>query len=289
MDLVAAQVVVVEPVDLGNCFKIGVMKKYLLTIAFIFTSLGLVQAQFLKVPVGKKYKVVTQTDNTIEVTMLDQHQEVSNHSAIYHDLELKAVTNTGYTLELTPRRIKMEMNMMGMEQKMDTDSATAMQAPELAAIQEVLNKPISIVMDSNKLVSKTQIKQLPAIIDNLDDANRFFLLIAASNMVQGYQWADSTVNPNLRVVNHYTVMAVSATVVELNVTTNTKINTVNKMQDIEIKQSMNGYATAKRWYNRTNGLLMKEESTTNMTGTTETPETSSPMSLKLVLKLVVEQ
>jgi hypothetical protein len=58
---------------------------------------------------------------------------------------------------------------------------------------------------------------------------------------------------------------------------------------MEIKQTLKGYATAKRWYNRINGLIMKEESTTDMAGTTETAETNSPVSLKIKLKLVVEQ
>jgi hypothetical protein len=52
---------------------------------------------------------------------------------------------------------------------------------------------------------------------------------------------------------------------------------------------MKGFSTARRWYNKNNGLLLKEESTTDMAGTTETPETSSPMTLKIVLKVVVEQ
>jgi len=265
------------------------MKKYLLSFVCAVFCLGQLHAQYLKIPVGKKYRVITQTNNTIELTIMDQHQEVSNEAMVYHDLELKAVTNTGYTLDLTTRRIKMQMNMMGMEQNMDTDSLSTIQAPELAAMQELLNKPITIVMDANKLVSKTQIKQVPALANNTDDANRFFLLLDPANMKQGYHWADSSIVPEMQMVNHYTVMAVSATEVELNVTTDSRINTVTKTQDIEIKQSMKGYTTSRRWYNKSNGLLLKEESNTDMTGTTETAETSSPMSLKIKLKLVVEQ
>jgi hypothetical protein len=115
------------------------------------------------------------------------------------------------------------------------------------------------------------------------------LLIAPSKLVQGFQWVDSISNADLRTVNHYTVMSVSATEVELNITTDSKISTVTKMQEMEIKQNLKGFATARRWYNRVNGLLLKEESTTDMTGTTETAETNSPVSLKIKLKLVVEQ
>ena len=61
------------------------------------------------------------------------------------------------------------------------------------------------------------------------------------------------------------------------------------MQDISIKQSMKGYTTARRWYNKANGLLLKEESTTNMAGTTETAQTNSPITVKIKLKIVVEQ
>jgi len=85
------------------------------------------------------------------------------------------------------------------------------------------------------------------------------------------------------------VMSVTATEIELNITTDSRINTVASMQGMEIKQNMKGFTTAKRWYNRNNGLLLKEESTTDMAGTTETTETSSPMTLKIVLKIVVEQ
>ncbi len=265
------------------------MKKYLFILTLSVTVSGLIQAQYLKVPIGKKIKVITQTENTIDATMMDQHQEIRNESTVYHDFELKAITNTGYTLVITPTRFKMQMNMMGMEQKIDTDSASSMSAPELAAFQELLNQPIVIVMDSNKLVSKTQVKQAPAITANLEDPNRFFLLIAPSKLVQGYQWVDSMSNADMRTVNHYTVMNVSPTQVELNITTDSKISTITKIQEMEIKQHLKGYATAKRWYNSVNGLLLKEESTTDMTGTTETAETNSPVSLKIKLKLVVEQ
>jgi hypothetical protein len=144
-------------------------------------------------------------------------------------------------------------------------------------------------MDSNKLVSKTQIKQVPALANNTEDANRFFLLLDPANIIQGYQWSDSSITADLRTVNHYTVMAVTASEVELNVTTDTRILTVTKMQEMEIKQTMKGYTTAKRWYQRSNGLLSKEIATTDMTGNTETAESNSPMSLKIKLKIVVEQ
>jgi hypothetical protein len=265
------------------------MKKYLFILASIFVYCDSLDAQYLKVPIGKKFKVVTQTSNSIEVTIQDQHQEVRNESMAYHDLELKAITQTGYTLELTPRRFKMNMNMMGMEQKMDTDSLDGMQGADLGTMKSLLNQPMTIVMDSNKLVSKTQIAQLPAIANSTDDASRYFLLLEASKAIQGYQWADSSISKDLRTVNHYTVMSVTATEIELNITTDSRINTVASMQGMEIKQNMKGFTTAKRWYNRNNGLLLKEESTTDMAGTTETTETSSPMTLKIVLKIVVEQ
>ncbi len=265
------------------------MRKYLFILVASFSSSAILKAQYLKVPIGKTFKLVTQTENTIDATMMDQHQEIRNTSTVYHDFELKAITNTGYTLSITPRRFKMEMNMVGMEQKIDTDSASSMSAPELAAFQEILNQPIVLVMDSNKLVSKTEVKPAPTITANLDEPNRFFLLVAPSKLVQGYQWVDSLGNADMRSVNHYTVMNVSPTEVEINITTDSKISTVTKMQEMEIKQNLKGYATARRWYNRTNGLLLKEESTTDMTGTTETAEINSPISLKIKLKLVVEQ
>lgn len=265
------------------------MKQYLLILASIFVCYNTIDAQYLKVPIGKKYKVVTQTTNSIEVSIQDQHQEMRNESMVYNDLELKAITATGYTLELTPRRFKMNMNMMGMEQKLDTDSLDGVQGADLASMKSMLNQPITIVMDSNKLVSKTQLQQLPALANSTDDANRYFFLIEASKTIQGYQWADSSISKDLRTVNHYTIMSATATEVEINVTTDSRINTVTSMQGTEIKQNMKGFTTARRWYNRNNGLLLKEESTTDMAGTTETPETSSPMTLKLVLKIVVEQ
>ncbi len=265
------------------------MKKYLFILAACFVGNAPLSAQYLKVPIGKKFKVITESTSTIEVTIMDQHQEVTNESFVYHDLELKVITKTGYTLDLIPRRMKMKMSMMGMEQKMDTDSISNMQSPELAAMYDLLNKPITIVMDSNKLVSKTQIKQVPALANNSEDANRFFLFLDPANMVQGYQWADSSITTDLRTVNHYTVMSVTAIELELNVTTDSYIHSASKMQEMEVKQTMKGYTTARRWYQRNNGLLSKEIATTDMTGNTETAETNSPMSLKIKSKIVVEQ
>ncbi len=52
-------------------------------------------------------------------------------------------------------------------------------------------------------------------------------------------------------------MSVTATAIEINVTTDSRISTVTSMQGTEIKQNMKGFTVARRWYNRNNGLLLQ--------------------------------
>jgi hypothetical protein len=83
----------------------------------------------------------------------------------------------------------MHLHVMGIEQNFDSDSLESMQGTNLESFNGFINQPISIVMDSNKLVSKTPIKQVPVLINNTDNDNRFFLFLESSNMVQGYRKA----------------------------------------------------------------------------------------------------
>ena len=61
----------------------------------------------------------------------------------------------------------MHLHVMGIEQNFDSDSLVSMQGTNLESFNGFINQPISIVMDSNKLVSKTPIKQGPALLQKL--------------------------------------------------------------------------------------------------------------------------
>ncbi len=58
--------------------------------------------------------------------------------------------------------------------------------------------------------------------------------------------------------------------------------------EVTIEQNLKGFSTGNRIYNKQNGLLKEETTDMTISGSTETNEMSSPITMKLTIKSVVE-
>lgn len=263
------------------------MKNTILILLFACVSCNLL-AQGLQLPAGKKFSVTTVSNNIAEITTLDQHLQMINDGEITIDFEIKAVTNTGYTLQLIPRHFKTLVSIMGREQKMDTDSAADRNNPEMEKVIALLNKPQTIVVDSNKIISRSNLDGVNSIGNNIDDAGKYFLNIPSADIKNGYQWSDSSITGGTKITNKYTILNNSATQTEVNVISDLSINIKSLQGETELQQSFKGFSTGKRIYNRANRLLEEEQMSMDITGSAETKEISSPITMKINFKTKVQ-
>ncbi len=264
------------------------MKKYFLFLATILCSHSYIQAQFSKLPIGKKIHLTVETNNVTDVSILDQHMQMLSDMFMQSTLEVKAVTQNGYTLELIAKRMKLAFSMMGNEQKIDTDSIADKSDTLVAKAFEFINKPQTIVVENGIIVFRTKLVEVNAMNNNVEDLNKFFLTIEPNNYKQGYQWTDSTIDGGIKLTNKYTIMNVSASEVEVNVNVDLMLQSTTKQGGVDIKQNVKGFGTAKRKYNKLTSILINEVSSIDMNGTAETFEMTTPIIMKLKYKTTVQ-
>ncbi len=244
-------------------------------------------AQSIHIPIKKKFFVTTATTNLIEITMLDQHMQMHNDGSLKVSFDVVSVSNTGYILQITPLHLNTKIGMNGQEQKFDTDSSVGRSNPELAKLVAFLNKPQNIVVENNKMISGPNLEGLNSTGSRIEDPIKYFLTINPSNIKNGFLWTDSLINESSKIYNQYTIIRNSETEVELNVNTDYDLHLKASQGEIEMTQNLKGFSNGRRIYDKVNGLLKEENLTMDISGNTEYKELSSPMTMKLTFKTIV--
>lgn len=260
--------------------------KYLFIVVVVLCLYNHATAQSIKFPVGKKFTVNTSYTNLAEVTMMDTHMQMHNDASQQLQLELTAKNTNGYTLMMTPVHIVSLFSLNGMEQKFDSDSLKDQNNQMYAKIINLINKPQEIVIENNITIKNSQMAGLsPTGLQ--DDASKYFLTVSVSNLHNGYHWSDSTSNESSKVVNQYTILQITDATVEVYVNSDYQIHHSVEQSGMTMVQNLKGYSTGKRIYTKQDGLLKEESLDMDISGSTESQEMSSPLTMKLKLKSTI--
>ncbi len=251
---------------------------------------GIINAQNIRLTIGKKYKVFTETKTISGMTIMGQQADVNASSTNIIEIEIKQINTHGYTLASSLKRITGSVNAMGQEQNFDSDNESNRNDPQMAEVFKMLNQPQEITVEHGKTISKTELSNYTPQIggDNSVDAAKLILALPQEQLKQGYHWADSIVSAETSVINQYTITKVEKALVEVTVNTDLKISSTIKQSGIEIKQKMTGSTTSVRIYNTSNGLLISERSSIDMSGTAEVMGMNAPVTVKGTIMTTVE-
>ena len=256
----------------------------------IFFSTKILSAQYIPVTSGTKFTAVSTVKNTTDLITLDQHTEMQGINETTIDYQIKSVTNTGYTLELIPRRIKLKTSSLGNEHHLDTDSVLDNKMPEIVNILALLNKPQTLAVENHQLISNTKIDGIVMPVNmNVNDADKFFLAINPINFKEGYQWVDTIKVDSSIITNQYTINAQTPTTIEVLVSSNINLKLSSAVnENNNIKQTMKGFSSGKRTYNKRSSLLVSELLDINIAGNIETTDFNSPFTIKSTSQIIVK-
>ncbi len=261
--------------------------KYLLFIAVLLIHFNQGVSQSIKLPVGTKFTILTNTDNLVEITMMDQHMQMHSDGKVTLAYEIMSVNTNGYSMQVTPKHLVSTVMVNGRDQKIDTDSASDKNNPVYAKVFELMSRSQTIEVVDNKVVQNSQLAEFNQT-GIQDDPNKYFLNISSTNLHNGFQWTDSSSNEKSKVTNRYIIVEITDSSVTVNVNSDFSNHSTVSQAEITIEQNLKGFSTGKRVYNKQNGLLKEETSDISITGSTETNEMSSPITMKLTIKSVVE-
>ncbi|MEI6586637.1 MAG: hypothetical protein WCL56_11155 [Sediminibacterium sp.] len=250
----------------------------------------MLSAQCIPVVAGTKFTAISTVKNATDMTTLDQHTEMQVFNETTVDYQVKSVSNTGYSLELIPRHIKLSTKGFGNERQLDTDSAIDNKMPEIANLLAILNKPQNLVVENHQLISNTKIDGIVMPVNmNVNDAEKFFLAINPVNFKEGYQWADTIKVDSSIITNQYTINAQTPTTIEVLVSSNINLKLSSAVnENNNIKQTMKGFSSGKRTYNKRSSLLVSELLDINIAGNIETTDFNSPFTIKSTSQIIVK-
>lgn len=261
--------------------------KYFFLIALASFQLTVGNTQSLKLPVGKKFTLTTTTSNLTEITVMENHMQMHSDGSTQMAFELMALTATGYTLKVTPTHMNAIMSMNGMDQTIDTDNSTDQENPKFAKLMELMNRPQTIEVDNNKIIKNSQLVLLHQT-GMQDDYNKLFLSQDPSRLHVGFQWTDSSNSETSHIANEYIVMQLTDTTVSLHVKSDFSIHNQLEQAGMKLEQQLKGISNGDRIYSRQNRLLKEEKLDMDISGSTETEQMSSPMTMKLKIKSVIQ-
>jgi hypothetical protein len=261
--------------------------KYILFFAAIIFQQTIGNTQSLKLPVGKKFTVNSITSNLAEVTMMDNHMQMQNDGNLQLLYEINTITNTGYTLQVTPLHMNFVITMNGIEQKLDTDNPADKENPLFAQLMSLINHPQTIEVENNKVIKNSQISPLNQT-GMQDDNSKLFLTVPNTNLHIGFLWTDSTVTETTKFVNRNTVMQLTDTTVAIHVISDFSLHNTAEQGGIKMEQNLKGFSNADRTYNKLNGLLKEERLDMDISGSTESQQMTSPITMKMKIKMKVE-
>lgn len=260
-------------------------------------TLGLVcminlNAQQVKLPVGKKFQMITEVKNNSVTSMMGQEMEVANTSKVYIDHELKSVGENKFSLGLTVKRILVNVSVMGQEQSIDSDDPGTKSDPTFAEAFKSLNNETQITVENGQIVSPGEMMEsAKAILGNtadITDIGRLFLQLKDENVKVGYTWTSSSSSGGSSSENNLSIEKITDTEVEVSVKTKLKIVTTMNQNGMEIKQQTEGNSIATRIYDRSTGLLLSETASTDIKGNMEVMAQQMPMSSKIETKTTIK-
>ncbi|MES2373482.1 MAG: hypothetical protein V4557_12935 [Bacteroidota bacterium] len=241
-------------------------------------------AQYIKLPAGKKFGVTMVTQMKTKASAMGQEMEFGTEFTNSYETEVKTVTDHGFTLLNTLKRIKVKTAVMGEENEVDSDDSSSRNDPQFESAFDQVNKPYEIDIENGKTTIKGEavdkLSGMSGVPGIANDQVKFILSNAElMRLKEGNQWKDSSIAEGSRIVYNYTVLKTNETITELLITADMKIDMTDKQMGMDVKQSLKGTVNGRRQYNTVTGLLIKENTDVTINGTMETLGQTSPINI----------
>lgn len=267
------------------------MKKILMA-TMMLSCMIVVKAQQIKLPVGKKFQVITEAKGNNITSMMGQDMEMSNTTTIYLDHELKSVGTNKFSMGMIIKRITANVAMMGQEQSIDSDDEAIRSNPALAEAFKSLGKEVEITVDGGKVTMQGEmlaaLKTIPGATSEGDDIGRVFLLLKDENIKEGYTWISNTSSETGTSETNNIIEKVTDKEIQVLANSTIKISSTMTQNGMEIKQKTEGTVKSTRIYDRATGLMMSEVSTGDIKGNMEVMGQQMPLTSKIETKTSVK-
>jgi Family of unknown function (DUF6263) len=269
------------------------MKKILLSVATIafFTNLN-AQISTDKIVLAKnetlKYSITVKGSITQE--MMGQSMEIPIDGLTNCNLKTTNTTATGYSVDFTTTRVKINTSIMGQDKNFDSEVKADMDGEMKSAgknINIVKPKTLSFLgyctsasnaeIDNEKAdPMDNMMKQMMGAGSDEVTVESFFSLIPTAKKV-GDTWVDSSSNESSKTVRNYKWESTDKNIALLTVVTKTTTETKTEMQGMEMEIAINNVLTETRKVDATTGIVKSKIGEAKITGTIGVQGMSVPL------------
>ncbi len=242
---------------------------------------------------GQQIEQTSKVTANITQEMMGQSMEIKMETNSNGLLEVKDVSNDGYTVANTVKRVVMNMSAMGNEQNFDSDKKEDLDGP----IGQTVKDKIGVAREY-KLNKDGVITALPEAVKKDDPnsmmggvmggamedelvGNTYSALIAipASGVKVGDSWNDSTITKENKVRNTYTLKQVNGNDAVVDVKGTLNVDREMEQQGMAMQMSMNGTITGELTFDTKSGLIKTRKQNTKATGSIEVQGQTVPLTL----------
>ncbi len=273
-------------------YQMNMLHKTASLLLLLLLASSHITAQSNKTIIGKKYRVITETITNSGMSLMGQQVDITGNVSTTADVEFQTVTNANtYQLLLTVKRLKGVVGAMGQQQDFDSDDEATRNNPLLKEMLKSINQPQEMLVVNGQTLAVENQNDVMSQLGNANtiDVSKLVLALTPKQIIQGFQWSDSTSSENAKQINHYIISKIANSEIEISVSTEMKMNGTIKQSGIEMNQNTMGTSRSVRLYNQLNSLLISEKTAIEMTGTSEIMGMSGPLVFKSSINTMVKE
>jgi hypothetical protein len=274
------------------------MKKISLLVATVlFISSVSFAQKSLTLKKGQKFLVETKTNTTSNTEVQGNSMETKVNSGTTYQIEVTDVTDSGYHLNSTITHVDMGMEMMGQEMKMNTDNKADLDGPLGSGLKDVINKPMSVVLDkTGKVVLQKKDKtdaSNPVLqqIGNYEESgfgSEVAFIALPKDMKVGSTWSSEIKTKEANSNITFTVKAINGDLVTLSFTGTVSGENTIEQNGMEIVTKTSGKTTGESIVNSKTGVLQSSNSVADVSGNVEVMGQEMPTSAKTTTTTTVK-
>ena len=272
------------------------MKKYLAVIILI-ASVN-TQAQKIALKKGQQITIITKLDQDVDMTAMGM--QMKNNSKTTGIFQHKDSNNENYITSYTLSKVNLKMDMMGQENKYDSEKSEDKDSEMGKAISEKIGKEVTVLVNKNTGKASLDIKTgspekqpaanpMAGLMDAFgsvtEEANVetvFFILPAGKKA--GDSWTDSsTSTKTMKDVRTYTIKSVEKGVADVTLLSIMSGTTNTEMQGMQMEISLSVKTEGQIVVDTVTSLVKKRSNTANLTGNIEMMGQSIPIISKAVM------
>lgn len=269
----------------------------LLLIASLLMTNAFSQGQ-INILKGQKYQVDSKAVTQSSTEVQGQTMETNVDAASVFNIEVKDVTDAGYSLSNTLKSLKSSTSQMGQEMTFDSEKKEDMAGPVGTALASTINVPMAVMITkkgdivpdkaAKKNEDKSMLTRSIATYEASGYGAQIAFLAIPSNPKIGDTWSLSTDSKDTKVTTNYTIKAINGDLVTLSIagTTSNDITMENQGMELEVKTS--GTFTGEQQVNSKTGVVQSSSSVINATGTVSAMGQEFPSTTKVTTTTTVK-